>query len=40
LLISVVVTMELSAQVQSYLMSRQYESIMKKSPFQRPQGVR
>jgi len=40
LLIIVVVTMDLIAQVQSYLMSRQYESIMKKSPFQRPQGVR
>ncbi len=40
LLIIVVVTMDLITQVQSYLMSRQYESIMKKSPFQRPQGVR
>lgn len=40
LLIIVVVTMDLIAQVQSYLMSRQYESIMKKSPFSRPQGVR
>lgn len=40
LLIIVVVTMDLIAQVQSYLMSRQYESIMKKSPFARPQGAR
>ncbi len=40
LLIIVVVTMDLISQVQSHLMSRQYESIMKKSPFSRPQGVR
>ncbi|MXZ79960.1 MAG: preprotein translocase subunit SecY [Gammaproteobacteria bacterium] len=40
LLIIVVVTMDLIAQVQSYLMSRQYENIMKKSPFSRPQGIR
>ena len=40
LLIIVVVTMDLITQVQSHLMSRQYESIMKKSPFSRPQGVR
>ena len=40
LLIIVVVTMDLISQVQSHLMSRQYESIMKKSPFSRPQGIR
>lgn len=40
LLIIVVVTMDLISQVQSHLMSRQYESIMKKSPFARPQGIR
>jgi preprotein translocase subunit SecY len=40
LLIIVVVSMDLISQVQSHLMSRQYESIMKKSPFQRPQGIR
>ena len=40
LLIIVVVTMDLISQVQSHLMSRQYESIMKKSPFSKPQGVR
>ena len=40
LLIIVVVTMDLIAQVQSHLMSRQYESIMKKSQFARPGGIR
>ena len=40
LLIIVVVTMDLISQVQSHMMSRQYESIMKKSPFSRPQGIR
>ena len=40
LLIIVVVSMDLISQVQSHLMSRQYESIMKKSPFQKPQGIR
>jgi preprotein translocase subunit SecY len=40
LLIIVVVTMDLISQVQSHLMSRQYESIMKKSPFSKPQGIR
>jgi preprotein translocase subunit SecY len=40
LLIIVVVTMDLITQVQSHLMSRQYESIMKKSPFSKPQGIR
>ena len=40
LLIIVVVTMDLISQVQSHLMSRPYESIMKKSPFSRPQGIR
>lgn len=39
LLIIVVVTMDLISQVQSHLMSRQYESIMKKSPFSKPQGT-
>ena len=40
LLIIVVVTMDLISQVQSHLMSRQYESIMKKSSFSKPQGIR
>lgn len=40
LLIIVVVTMDLITQVQSHLMSRQYEGIMKKSPFSKPQGIR
>ncbi|WP_424947827.1 preprotein translocase subunit SecY [Candidatus Spongiihabitans sp.] len=40
LLIIVVVTMDLISQVQSHMMSRQYESIIKKSPFSRPQGIR
>ncbi len=40
LLIIVVVTMDLISQVQSHLMSRQYESIMKKSPFSRAGSLR
>lgn len=40
LLIIVVVSMDLISQVQSHLMSRQYESIMKKSPFSRAPGMR
>ena len=40
LLIIVVVTMDLISQVQSHLMSRQYESILKKSSLTRPQGIR
>ena len=38
LLIIVVVTMDLISQVQSHLMSRQYESILKKSSLTGPQG--
>jgi len=40
LLIIVVVTMDLISQVQSHLMSRQYESILKKSSLTKPQGIR
>ena len=40
LLIIVVVTMDLISQVQSHLMSRQYESILKKSSLTGPQGMR
>ena len=40
LLIIVVVTMDLIAQVQSHLMSRQYQSILRKSTLTRPQGIR
>ncbi|NKB61199.1 MAG: preprotein translocase subunit SecY [Gammaproteobacteria bacterium] len=40
LLIIVVVTMDLISQVQSHLMSRQYESILKKSSLTGPQGIR
>ena len=40
LLIIVVVTMDLIAQVQSHLMSRQYESILKKSPLVGVSGLR
>ena len=40
LLIIVVVTMDLISQVQSHLMSRQYESILKKSSLTRPHGIR
>ncbi|MGR3984722.1 MAG: preprotein translocase subunit SecY [Gammaproteobacteria bacterium] len=40
LLIIVVVTMDLISQVQSHLMSRQYQSILRKSTLTRPQGVR
>ena len=40
LLIIVVVTMDLIAQVQSHLMSRQYESILKKSPLVGASGLR
>ena len=40
LLIIVVVTMDLISQVQSHLMSRQYESILKKSSLTQPRGIR
>ena len=40
LLIIVVVTMDLIAQVQSHLMSRQYQSILKKSSLTRTHGIR
>lgn len=40
LLIIVVVTMDLISQVQSYLMSRQYESILKKSSLTGHSGIR
>ena len=38
LLIIVVVTMDFMAQLQSYIMSQQYESLMKKSSF-KPGGA-
>jgi preprotein translocase subunit SecY len=39
LLIIVVVTMDFMAQVQSYLMQQQYDSLMKKSNFKMGSGV-